>query len=142
VNPATIFFMPATFADVEAAPVPWLGDPIDPTTGEYLSIEFGFWPIDSHVITAIRTERGSGSAVQDVGQQYRKAPLVDTQLPNFFRLETALALKHLTDEGDIVLRKVEPLGERDAGTVKIDYQSRDGQRRPLIAQSPLATSRL
>lgn len=140
-NPAAIFFMPATFADVDVDPIPWLADPIDPVTGELLSIEQGFWPNDSHVITSIRTERASGSAVQDVGQQYKKAPRVDTQLENFFRLETALALKHLTDQGDIVLQGLIVSGIRDAGTIQILYKSRDNQTKTLIPQSPLAAAR-
>src|SRR6478736_2462236 len=93
-NPADVFFMPVNFPTDD--PVAFLADPIDPVTGDLLSIERGFYPTDADVITAIRTERGTGSAVEDVGQRYRDAKRVDPTLPEFLRQETALTLRHLT----------------------------------------------
>jgi hypothetical protein len=141
-NPATIFFMPADKIDTNVEPIPFLADPIDPVTGEFLSIEQGFWPVDAQVVTAIRTQKGSGSAVADVGQNYRSAPLVDGQLENFFRQETVLALKHLTDSGDVVLNSIVVTGAGDTGTIGITYQSRDGKSKPLQVRSPLSASRV
>jgi hypothetical protein len=135
-NPADIFFLPKTFADVAVAPIPWLADPIDPVTGQLLSIEQGFDPIDSAVIVAMRTERGSGSAVEDVGQRFRDAPRVDETLPQFLRMETQLALKHLTDAKDIAIRSVETTGEDDVGTVRLTYRSRNADDLKPLNSAP------
>jgi hypothetical protein len=138
-NPVDGFFMPVKFTDDD--PVAWLADPIDPATGELLSIERGFYPTDSDVITALRTERASGSAVEDVGQQFRKAKRIDPQLPEFLRQETVLALKHLTESGDLRLDRIDPAGVGDTALLSIQYvPAGSTDPKPLLASTGLAAA--
>lgn len=131
--------MPVNVTD--DAPIAWLADPIDPATGELLSIERGFYPIDSAVITALRTERASGSAVEQVGQQFAKARRVDPQLPEFLRQETVLALKHLTDSGDVRLDRIEPTSVGDTALLNIAYvPAGSTEPKPLQASTGLAAA--
>lgn len=102
------FFLATTHAP-PGEPVGILADPIDPTTLDFLSIERGFDPTDAAALTAIATERASGSAVQDVGQRYRAAELVDDQTGSFFRQETEFALKHLVESGQIRIERFDGL---------------------------------
>jgi hypothetical protein len=90
-----------------------LADPIDVATGDYLSIERGFDPTDAAFLTAVRTVRGSGSAVEQVGQKFADHQHVDPQLEPFMREEVRLAAKELVDAGDLEIRQVTvtPLGD-------------------------------
>lgn len=138
-NPAAVFFVPVNVTDDD--PIAWLADPIDPATGELLSIERGFYPIDADVIVALRTERASGSAVEDVGQQFNKAKRVDPQLPEFLRQETVLALKHLTDSGDLRLDRIDATGAGDTGTISVQYvPAGSTDPKPLLASTGLAAA--
>lgn len=138
-NPASVFFVPVNVTDDD--PIAWLADPIDPATGELLSIERGFYPTDADVITALRTERASGSAVSDVGQQFNKAKRVDPQLPEFLRQETVLALKHLTDSGDLRLDRIDATGAGDTGLLSIQYvPAGSTDPKPLQASTGLAAA--
>lgn len=119
ITPA-VFFVPVKF-QVTGEPLGMLSDPIDAATGELLSIERGFDPTDAAVFTALRTVRGSGSAVEDVGQRYGDAKLVVPQLKTFFREETRLALQHLVDSKQIRIESVEVLTEDTAAEVRIIY---------------------
>lgn len=133
VSPAG-FFVPVVHVDPDE-PIAMLADPIDFETGELLSIERGFDPVDAAVITALRIERGSGSAVEDVGQQYRKATHVDPALPALLREETRLALEHLVDAGDITFA-VEPVTADDYADLQIRYQNVARQRENKLNLSP------
>lgn len=131
--------MPVNFTDDD--PVAWLADPIDPMTGELLSIDRGFYPIDSDVITSVRTVRASGSAVEDVGQQFANYPRVDLGLPEFHRQETVLALQHLISAGDIELQVVAPSSSGDTGFLDIQYKAvGQNDARPLQAATGLAAA--
>lgn len=106
------FFVPIVYA-VPGEPIGMLADPIDVTTGDYLSIERGFDPTDAAVLTAVRTVRGSGSAVENVGQRFADHPRVDNQLEPFMREEVRLTLDHLVQAGDIAIERVTvtPIGD-------------------------------
>ena len=97
--------MPVNFR-VTGKPLGMLADPVDPVTGELLSIERGFDPTDAAVITALRTVRGSGSAVEDVGQQFEQAKIITPKLEPFLREEVRLALAPLTSTNQITLEQV------------------------------------
>lgn len=114
------FFIPVLFV-APGAPTALLADPIDFETGEYLSIERGYDPTDAAVMTALRTVRASGSAVEDVGQKFREHQLVDLGLPTFFREEVSFALRHLVDSGQIRLLSVAVVTLDDTGEVQIHY---------------------
>jgi len=98
-----------------------LADPVDFVTGELLSIERGFDATDAAVITALRTLRGSGSAVSGVGHRFREAKLVTPQLASFFREEARLALAHLTSSRQIRIDLVETFAQGDTGEVQVHY---------------------
>jgi len=119
ITPA-VFFVPVNFA-VTGEPLGMLSDPIDFATGELLSIERGYDPTDAAVFTALRTVRGSGSAVEDVGHRLQDAKLVTPQLESFFREEVRLALDHLTSSNQIRIESVVVVELHDAAEVQITY---------------------
>lgn len=95
--------------------VAMLADPIDPISGDYLSIERGFDPVDAAMLTAFRTERASGSAVENVGQRFRDKTHVDSQLDSFFREEVRLTSKDLVDPGDVEIEDVQVVDVGNGG---------------------------
>lgn len=119
VTPA-VFFTPVNFYPT-AMPIAMLADPIDPKTGEFLSIERGFDPTDAAVITALRTVRGSGSAVEDVGHRLGDAKLITPQLDAFFREEIRIALDHLVVAKQIRIEKVEVITLDDAAEAQVSF---------------------
>lgn len=100
-----------------------LAPPIDFETGEFLSISRSFDPTDAAVFTALRTVRGSGSAVQDVGQKYSEHDHVDSSLPLFVQQETEFALRQLLESGQIgsVVATVETVD--CAAQIKVTYEN-------------------
>lgn len=101
-----VFFVPVEFV-LTGQPIAMLADPIDPATGELLSIERGFDPVDAAVINALRTVRESGSAVESVGHKLGDAKLIKSGLDTFLREEIRLALQRLTTTNQIKLLSVE-----------------------------------
>ena len=128
-----VFFTPVKFV-VTGVPTAMVADPIDPTTGELLSIERGFDSVDAAVITALRTVRDSGSAVEDVGQRFADAKLVTPALEGFLREEARLALDHLTSTKQISLEDVTVATEDDTAGVFIVYRNipADKERRAFL----------
>ncbi len=98
-----------------------LADPVDFRTGELLSIERGYDPTDGAVFTALRTVRGSGSAVEDVGQKFNEHQLIDPQLEPFIRQETEFALRHLTDANQIQMQSVDVIEGADFAELQAKY---------------------
>ena len=128
ITPA-VLFIPVNFS-VTGDPLGMLSDPLDVATGELLSIERGFDPTDAAVFTALRTVRGSGSAVEDVGQRFGDAKLVTPQMETFFREEVRLALQHLVAAKQIRVESVEVVTLDTAAEVQILYVNvaRNAQR--------------
>jgi hypothetical protein len=118
---SAVGFFILTEHTVPGAPAGILADPIDPATREYLSIERGFDPTDAAVLTALSTERGSGSAVQNCGQKYREATHITPQLQSFFQQETEFALQHLIDSKQIRLDEVSLETEDTTALLYVDY---------------------
>lgn len=98
-----------------------MADAIDVSTGDYLSIERGFDPTDAAFLTAMRTVRGSGSAVENVGQRFGDATHVNPELPAFMREEVRLATKELVDAGDLRIERVETTPFGDAAETMIEW---------------------
>lgn len=119
ITPA-VFFVPVNFT-LTGEPLGMLSDPIDVATGELLSIERGFDPTDAAVFTALRTVRGSGSAVEGVGGRFGAAKLITPQLETFFREEVRLALEHLVTAKQIRIEEVTVKTEDAAAEVLIRY---------------------
>jgi hypothetical protein len=132
VTPAS-FFLPVLFTAPNGV-VGILADPIDVKTGEYLSIERGFDPTDASVLTAVRTVRGSGSSVENVGQRFADHQRVDPQLDRFMREEVRLTLKSLVDAGDIEIERVEvpPLGDSAETYIEWRNIARDQARAAVL----------
>jgi hypothetical protein len=129
------FFVPVNYR-VPGEPIAMLADPLDPVTLEYLSIERGFDPVDAAVVTAVRTKRESGSAVEDVGQRYQDHPRVDEHLEQFMREETRIALEHLTDAGEIAF-KLSVQNEGDTSNLYLEFENLVRQRQALGVAIPL-----
>jgi hypothetical protein len=119
VTPA-VFFTPVNFV-ATGEPIGMLADPVDFATGELLSIARGFDPTDAAVFTALRTVKASGSAVEDVGHNFRDAKLITPQLESFFREEVRLALDHLTSTKQISLERVEYVEVGDTVEIQVHY---------------------
>jgi hypothetical protein len=129
-SPAGLF-VPVLYVEPDE-PIAMLADPIDFETGELLSIERGFHPVDADVITSLRTERATGSAVQDVGQRFRDMTHIDEKSPAFIREETRIALQHLLDAREVEL-SITPVAEGDTGELQLAYKNlaRRDDERPL-----------
>lgn len=122
------FFVPVLYED-PGAPPGILADAIDPVTGDYLSIERGFDPTDAAVLTALTVQRGSGSAVETVGQRYQDLERVDDTAAQFLASETERALKRLVDSRQIIVDSTQLLGD-DWEEVHVSYRNVPrGQRR-------------
>lgn len=132
VSPAG-FFVPNVYDLPKDQVVGFLADPIDMTTGEYLSIEEGFDPTDAQVITALRTVRASGSAVQNVGRDFSEVTHISPRHETILRQEIVLALQELIDlrEIEIVSITVEE-GEEEYGAWLRYRHTPTGQLRPLF----------
>ncbi len=113
------------------SPPAMLADPVDPKTGEYLSISRSFDPTDGAVLTALSIERGSGSAVQNVGQRFRDATHITPQLSSFFQQEVAQALRHLTASKQIRLESVTVVTEDDTVNLYVRYVNLARQQKRL-----------
>lgn len=104
-----------------AKPPAILADNIDASTGEFLSILSGIHPVDSHVITALRTERGSGVSVMQTGHRFRDIRKIDDASPRRLQDECELALAHLIERGDIRVEKIAVIEADAAGHLFFEY---------------------
>ncbi len=141
VSPAG-FFVPVSYT-APGEPVGILADAVDPKTGEYLSLERGFDPTDAAVLTALRTVRGSGSAVLEVGQRFQDATHVTAATETFLFQEVELALRHLVRSGQIRLERVVVLADpkTDFAEVAIFYANL-GRAADRLAVLPFASQLL
>ncbi len=88
-------------------PVPILADAIDAKTGEYTSIEDSATIADGLVTTLIRTVRGSGAAVIEFGQSFRKMRYVDDQSGVLAESLARQALEPAVDAGVVAFASIE-----------------------------------
>ena len=119
VSPAS-FGAPVEFVSPSKPPA-ILADDIDPATGELRSILRGIHPVDAHVITALRTERGSGVSVMATGQRFRDVRKIDDSFPRRIQDECELALATLIARGDIRLEKIAVVEDSDTGHLYFEY---------------------
>lgn len=129
------FFVAQTFVN-PAKPPGILADPIDPKTGEYLSIVKGFDPIDAQVLLALTVKRASGAAVLEDGQSYSEIKKIDDSATSLIESKTRTTLGRLTDRRDIAIDALEPLADpaSQSGSVAFRYRnlrSRGPQARKL-----------
>jgi hypothetical protein len=119
-----------------AKPPAILGDNIDPQTGEYVSILTGIHPVDSHVITRLRTERASGVSVLGVGHEFKQIRKVDDAFVRRVQDAVELLFADLIERRDISLPKIAVFEDGDTGHVYFQYvnlrsvsERDDGSRR-------------
>jgi hypothetical protein len=125
---AASFGAPTEFVS-PAKPPAILADNIDPATGEFVSILSGIHPVDSHVITALRTERGSGVSVMATGQRFRDVRKVDDAFARRIQDECEIALAHLIERRDIMVPKIAVVEDGDTGHLYFVYANLRAQNR-------------
>lgn len=99
------FFAPVEFVGPSKPPA-ILADYIDPKTGDFASVLRGMHPVDSQVVTRVRTRRGSGASVRDVGNLFHTFELVDEHAPQQAKFEAQRMLDDLVVRGDITIDDV------------------------------------
>lgn len=122
------FFVEEKFVD-ETAPPGILADAVDPRTGELLSISRGFEPTDAAVLAALGIERGSGAAVESVGQRFGDLKILDPSAEGFIRAETERALGTLVADGQISLQSVTPTIGSDWAEAQVVYRNKAQDQR-------------
>lgn len=95
------FFVPSPGVGDPVSPL--LADDIDPETHEYRTILTGADPIDAQVLVALKTFRGSGSAVLNDGQTFRNVDKLFDNVADVIASDARLALSRLLRRGDIRL---------------------------------------
>lgn len=125
-------FVPQTYDD-PSLPPGILADAIDPVTGEYRSILKGADPIDAQVLDAMAIKRASGAAVRNDGQRFADIKNVDDSTAALIDAETRRALSRLVENGDIKIRRVEPLADpnNDWAEVVVEFSNLRQRRREL-----------
>lgn len=94
-------------------PSPLLADDIDPTTHDFVSLTVGLDPVDSQVLTALVTLRGSGASVFDMGLRIDDSKILPSIRINIASAVTQ-ALSTLVANRDIQFIGVD-FGENDEG---------------------------
>lgn len=84
-----------------APPPLHLGDDIDAQTGELRSLTRGIHPVDSWVITQIRTVYGRASAMPEDGHMFGRFELVTADAVDLARAEIERLLRPAVERGDL-----------------------------------------
>ncbi|HEY4120897.1 MAG TPA: hypothetical protein VGM56_23700 [Byssovorax sp.] len=111
-----------------------LADDVDPMTGEYRSILRGVHPVDGMVVVALRTQRGTGAAVPDVGSDLAALDKVDDTLPQRIKFEIQAALASLVKQRLIRIDAIVTAADGDAASAYCEYtnlQTQKAQRVPV-----------
>lgn len=103
------------------APPGLAADMIDPSTGELLSLTQGLHPVDAAIITALRTTRGTGTAVQSAGQRYRDVQRAGSGAADVLAQETRFALSALVEARQLRIDLLTVEIEGTAGVIEVRY---------------------
>ncbi len=114
------FLVPIQYS-VEGEPPAFLADAIDPSTGEYLSIEQGFDPTDAWVLTQLSIDRYSGSAVQNDGRDFSDVTHVDQRRKRILEQEIRRPLETLVSLREIEITSLRVEEFTDAFDAKLSY---------------------
>jgi hypothetical protein len=87
-------------------PVAILADEIDPTTGDFASVDRSASIADGLVITLLRTKRGSGAAVLEFGQRFSELRHMTADAPILAESLAREALAPATDAGVVGFREL------------------------------------
>ena len=90
-----------------ASPPAILADDIDATTGNPNSLIESIEPEDSAVIQIMRTRRGSGASVLDIGHRFHLIEKNDERAPTLAEAYVREALAELVRDGRIELHGIE-----------------------------------
>ncbi len=96
-SPASAFELVGHAAQQD--PVPILADLIDPSTGDFESIEESATIADGLVVQLMRVQRGSGAAVLTFGQRFREVRNVQADTPELIDSLAREALQPARDAG-------------------------------------------
>ena len=118
-----------------------LADYIDPETGDYLSLVYTYDPVDAMVINALKTVRGSGSAVTSIGARFRDIKKITSSIRTRITTEIETALAVLIKRRDIKVDgyDFEVLKEQQAVQVTFKWKnlrSFDDKQRSVFAILP------
>jgi hypothetical protein len=102
---------------LQGAGAVFLGDAIDPQTGEYLSILKGWDPVDAAAVEALRVRRASGSAVTDDGNKLHEIEVIDERLEFLATSEVKYAWRRLIEAKLIRLASVKLQDDGDVGAL-------------------------
>jgi hypothetical protein len=118
------------------APAIFLGDAIDPETGDYRSILTGVDPVEAAALEALLVRRGSGSAVLGEGNKLHEIEFIDEKLPGLLKSEVEFAWRHLIETRALRLEKIEIESENVGVYVEITMRNL-AQEKSRTFQIPL-----
>src|SRR5688572_8555787 len=114
--PTSVVILPAGFHELGSAagtdfvtpdaPPAILADDIDASTGELNSLLTSIDPEDSAVIQIMRTKRGSGAAVLDIGHRFHLIEKNDERAPETAKAYAREALADLVADGRIEVNDI------------------------------------
>ena len=108
------------------APPAILADDIDPDTGDFRSITSSARIADGMVVHALRTQRGTGAAVRELGQRWREITHVDDQSPELVESLTREALQLARDAGVVrLVSAAAQVDEQDPSQVNHEIKFQD-----------------
>jgi hypothetical protein len=103
------------------SPALFLADAIDPSTGDYRSIQRGVDPIEAQAVEALMVRRASGSAVRDDGHKLHEIRFVNERTGFLIRSEVEYAWRRLIEARQIRLDKLEVETAGDTANVVIHF---------------------
>lgn len=116
----------ASITEPSATATPLTADWIDPQTNDYASVTRGFNAIDAQVIIALKTDRGSGVAVAEVGNTLADIRKMGRSFEDDVRAAIRVALREMIRRRDIRLTNIafDLLDEgNQAAHVRVEWQN-------------------
>ena len=98
-----------------------LADDIDPQTGEFRSLLRGVHPVDGMVVFALRTQRGTGASVPDVGSELATLDKVDDAFPQRIKFEIQAALAPLVKRKLVRIGAIVSASADDSASAYCEY---------------------
>lgn len=117
-------------------PVPILSDYVDETTGEITRLNDGRLPVDGAIIEGLRVERGSGPAVETVGNSLRELRYVEEGLQTEANARAREGLVHLERAGLVRVEQVQVTGGPTSDAIIVEGEIKD---RTLPKENPVSS---
>lgn len=112
----------------------WLADPIDPSTGDLVSITTGLHPVDGAICWAFQTRLHTGSALGEAGHLFDQTRKLGDRAERALRLEAERLFAPFVARGWVKLDPTEITVELDTASIVCSYtnlltrQRREGVR--------------